>query len=99
MVHVQNLEPKRSRNLLSIHERKKQNNLQTHIHPKTSMSTYNFDIFLVPQCASAYHIFHYNLIIIFIGCISGASGKRADMTSTLYQNLGIGEQWNFSNLQ
>ncbi len=66
MVHVQNLEPKKYHNLLSTHEMKEQNNLQTHIHPRTSMSTYNFDIFLVPQCASAYHIFHYNLVIIFM---------------------------------
>jgi hypothetical protein len=66
MVHVQNLEPKRSHNLLSTHETKEQNNLQIHIHRKTSMSTYNFDIFLVPQCASAYHIFHYNLVSIFM---------------------------------
>jgi hypothetical protein len=66
MVHIQNLEPKRTYSLLSTHEMKEQNNLQTHIHPNTSMSTYNFDIFLVPQCASAYHIFHYNLVIIFM---------------------------------
>jgi len=65
MVHVQNLEPTRSHNLLSTYEMKEQNNLQTHIHHKTSMSTYNFDIFLVPQRASACHIFHYNLVSIF----------------------------------
>ncbi len=33
------------------------------------------------------------------GCINGASCKRADMTSILYQNSRISEQWNFSNPQ
>jgi hypothetical protein len=63
MVHVQNWEPKKKHSLLSTHETKEQNNFQTHIHPNTSMSTCNFDVFLILQCANVYHIFHYNLVI------------------------------------